>query len=540
MVKAELIHNPYLLITTVKFNGHSPKINCQIEKYEHQPLKNWVKKVPEIFFDEMNGYDFELYFTGTKPDYNEVKAAFESVGVTQEQVQLFHKKEIEDSITKSAEINALFEWLRHNPNRRFDSDEFWEINKETFEVSYPLIVIGGTAPESMALSISPESVYSATELVNTNLSSTPIVLCIEEANRKQFRTDLDLLLKREDVHQNQLFFMVDPGMELSQISRVIFDLGVAEPQIINCFDDSAVLAFVKNYPITEYVRNVIGIISVLTEHIGKILEKENQESVISNAEIHQEIEKLRTEIERLKNVDERIIQRDNYNASQQFEIARKGLFDQLLKWKNRKTKIVGDHDAVAAAGDYSVYINKAWNNFFERIVSIKDESLQSIGTLFSDIYAQAEIDTGYEPEGVISDDILHQKLSDLTLDFLELKDFSVEEAKPDFFGIFRKTNENHDDPATIVTYFLEKWRSKAIELIMPMADTVISDCLMLLSDYYNDLAQNYHEHLADLISVRTKSKDTASVQLSDDEKKLQEDNDWLAYVKEKLQLIERG
>ena len=147
MVKAELIHNPYLLITTVKFNGHSPKINCQIEKYEHQPLKNWVKKVPEIFFDEMNGYDFELYFTGTVPDYNEVKAAFESVGVTQEQVQLFHKKEIEDSITKSAEIDALLEWFRHNPNRRFAFDEFWEINKETFEVSSPLIVIGGTAPE---------------------------------------------------------------------------------------------------------------------------------------------------------------------------------------------------------------------------------------------------------------------------------------------------------------------------------------------------------------------------------------------------------
>ena len=34
MISAELQHNPYLLETDVKFNGQSPKINSQIEKYE--------------------------------------------------------------------------------------------------------------------------------------------------------------------------------------------------------------------------------------------------------------------------------------------------------------------------------------------------------------------------------------------------------------------------------------------------------------------------------------------------------------------------
>ena len=38
MIKAELIHNPYLLETTVRFNGKEPRINCQIEKYENQAL----------------------------------------------------------------------------------------------------------------------------------------------------------------------------------------------------------------------------------------------------------------------------------------------------------------------------------------------------------------------------------------------------------------------------------------------------------------------------------------------------------------------
>ena len=38
MIKAELIHNPYLLKTKAIFNGQEPRINCQIEKYEDKPL----------------------------------------------------------------------------------------------------------------------------------------------------------------------------------------------------------------------------------------------------------------------------------------------------------------------------------------------------------------------------------------------------------------------------------------------------------------------------------------------------------------------
>ncbi|MDO5133161.1 MAG: hypothetical protein Q4D81_09295 [Eubacteriales bacterium] len=51
MIKAELIHNPYLLSTEVRFNEQAPKINCQIEKYEKMPLKDWVDKAPGIFYD---------------------------------------------------------------------------------------------------------------------------------------------------------------------------------------------------------------------------------------------------------------------------------------------------------------------------------------------------------------------------------------------------------------------------------------------------------------------------------------------------------
>ena len=147
MIKAELIHNPYLLKTKAIFNGQEPRINCQIEKYEDKPLKDWVDKVPGIFHDEMNGYDFDFYFTGTKPDYREVESAFrdalQAAKIKTDQVRLFHKNEIEDSETKSAEIDRLLEWLKQHPNRKFDYDSFWEKNRELFESGYPFFIIGG-------------------------------------------------------------------------------------------------------------------------------------------------------------------------------------------------------------------------------------------------------------------------------------------------------------------------------------------------------------------------------------------------------------
>lgn len=39
MIKAELIHKPYLLSTEVRFIDQAPKINCKIEKYEKMPFE---------------------------------------------------------------------------------------------------------------------------------------------------------------------------------------------------------------------------------------------------------------------------------------------------------------------------------------------------------------------------------------------------------------------------------------------------------------------------------------------------------------------
>ena len=540
MIKAELIHNPYLLSTEARFNEQAPKINCQIEKYDKKPLKDWVNEVPGIFYDEMNGYDFNFYFTGTVPDFNEVKAAFETAGVSPKQVRLFHKNEIEDSETKSEEIDSLLEWLKQHPNRKFNYDDFLEKNEELFEGTYSYIIIGRDAPEIMPMSITPESIGSAMELINTDLSGTPILFYIDEGTRKKIRADLITLMVRKDVHQDQLFFMIDPSMNKDQVTRVISDLGVAKPQIVDSYDAEEVLSYFRNYPVTEYVRNAIEVFSEMIERIQNTLLIENKESVLTNAGVHVEIDGLENEIGRLKESDEFFAQRDNYAIPHQFEQNRQELETQLSRWKNRKTKIVGDYEVETAASDYSNYINKVVFSFLQSVKSTYILSGHAIDHVFSEAYGNAGIDRVYSPAGIQLCNDFNIQFPELTAEFLEMKEVSFQEAKNDFFGLFKIPTEENGGSVRVVTSYLDQWRSKAAETVLPVANRLIEDCYSNLLAYYNSMADAYHEHLQELIEERTDKKDLVSSQLSDDEKQLQEDNDWLAAVQDQLQHIERG
>lgn len=540
MISSELIHNPYLLLTKVKFNGQEPKINSQIEKYEHLPLKDWVSLVPNIFYNEMNGYDFDLYFTGTKPDFEEVKKSFRNDGVSTEQVRLFHKNELEDADTKSKEIYELIEWLESTPNRKFDYNAFKQNNAELFEGSYSYITIRGNAPKGMPQYIGVETVENAQELSNTVLTSIPIVFYIEEGTTQQFRQDLLELLSRNDVRQDQLFFMIYPMMNVSQVVRVISDLGVKNPQVIKRYDEEAVMMYLRNYPVSEYIREAIEVFSKEVGDMTAALEKANTESQITNAGIHNEINILESELVSLKEVDDFFVHRDNYNTSLIFREAHFIVEDQIRKWKNRKTKVTGDNEIEAASEDYESNLTKYMAHFVENVTSAYQNAQEEIRERFTTAYMKANIDTGFKPSELLLPKCQGVILPDMKNELLKMKEVSYVENKNNFFGLFKKTTDDNVEMVRVVTCYYEKWRLKALEIVMPLADDVIKSCSEALVHFYDDLAMAYHNHLLELISGKMEEKEQVTARLSDDERKLQEDNDWLAEFRDRLQTIERG
>ena len=538
MISVELQNNPYLLETHVRFNGQRPKINCQIEKYENQLLSDWVSNVPQIFYDEMNGYDFDLIFSGTEYDFQKLKQAFAANDVTPEQVRLIMRNELEDAEVKSDEINKMLEWLRSERNRQFDFEAFYNANKELFEETFSCVLIRGIDELTEGLTFTLENVNSIEEIAGTNLTYIPVVFVVENNILKKFRRELTELLVRKDVEQKQLFFYISPSMDQEYVIRFIQDLGVKNPHVISRLDDGNIATYIKNYPMIVYVREVIQTIEKEIKIMDAQLKEKNEQSAIENAEVHYQISALKEIVDKIKEVDRNFVDLDNYSGGAKFSNLKDELEGLIKKWKIRKTKVVGESDIDKNAAEYEQYLIKYMSEFYKNATAYYQYERGRIEKEFKDIYLKQPLDPEYEPEGVVLSMPSKTVIMGIKEVLVELKEERFEE-KPDLFDFFKVSSETKE-LVSVVTSYYEKWREKAVELIIPNVENYIEESQKNLQDYYNELAKKYHEKLSNLHDCKVKEKNNIASKLSEDERLLQADNEWLTKFKDQLIRIERG
>ncbi len=540
MISAELQHNPYLLETDVKFNGQSPKINSQIEKYENKLLSDWVKRVPKIFYDEMNGYDFDLFFSGTEYDFEKLNQAFSYLGVTSDQVRLIMRNELEDAEVKSNEINEMIAWLRAERNRQFDFDTFYDANKELLEETFSCVVVRGMDELTEGLTYTLENVKCIEEIAGTNLTNVPVVFVVEENTLQQFRSELIELLARKDVTQKQLFFYISPAMDNDYVIRIICDMGVEEPQLISGIDDGNVSTYIRNYPMVAYVREVIRIVEKEVNILDVRLKEKNEQSAIENAEVYYQISELEGIIEKIKESDGRFVDLDNYSGGTAFNDLKTELEGLIRRWKSRKTKVVGESDIDKNATEYEQELMRCLAEFFEKAITHYQLEKSRIEKEFSKIYLKQPLEPEYMPDGVILDMPSKPEITGIKETLLRLKEERYEE-KTDLLDFFKsKSLSEPKELVLVVTCYYEKWREKAIEVIIPAAENYIAESQKNLQNYYDELAMKYHEKLSQLHEYKVEEKTCIASQLSEDERMLQADNDWLVEFKDKLVKIERG
>lgn len=538
MISVELQNNPYLLETHVRFNGQRPKINCQIEKYENQLLSDWVSNVPQIFYDEMNGYDFDLIFSGTEYDFQKLNQAFAANDVTPEQVRLIMRNELEDAEVKSDEINKMLEWLRSEKNRQFDFEVFYNANKELFEETFSCVLIRGIDELTEGLTFTLENVNSIEEIVGTNLTYIPVVFVVENNMLKKFRRELTELLVRKDVEQKQLFFYISPSMDQEYVIRFIQDLGVKNPHVISRLDDGNIATYIKNYPMIVYVREVIQTIEKEIKIMDAQLKEKNEQSAIENAEVHYQISALEEIVDKIKEVDRNFVDLDNYSGGAKFSNLKDELEGLIKKWKIRKTKVVGESDIDKNAAEYEQYLIKYMSEFYKNATAYYQYERGRIEKEFKDIYLKQPLDPEYEPEGVVLSMPSKTVIMGIKEVLVELKEERFEE-KPDLFDFFKVSSETKE-LVLVVTSYYEKWREKAVELIIPNVENYIEESQKNLQNYYNELAKKYHEKLSNLHDCKVKEKNNIASKLSEDERLLQTDNEWLTKFKDQLIRIERG
>jgi len=543
MAKAELSHNPYLLETIVRFNGQEPKVNCLIEKYQGGKLQSWIKRIPSIFYDEMNGYDFELDFTGTKSDFEDLMEAFTEAGVNtegREQVRIFHKNELDDVRKKCEGITELLEWLKETAHRKFNYEGFKADNPELFDQVYAYILFHAGNTEDYdfnELNISVENVNSASELENTDLSGTPILFYFDETTRHQCREDLGKVLRRQGIRPEQIFFLIHPSLNRTQIERTIKDLGVCSPQIVFSIDDSIVKKYINNYPVSDYVYNTIAAFSSEGSRIREILDVEIAQCLITGAEIKNKIAELDAGLMRLKDAAERFAQRDNLGIPPEMHKALDKLVLRVNWWKKRKTKITNDEEAARLAKEFDAELQRYFADFMSEVDDVTLNCGIDVSEEFYSWYLETGFDDDYAVESELTPDFDGYNIPAISDDLLDLKEEVYAEQK----GKYLKQAADASKSLTrFVTYLYQDWRYKAISVIKPVAEKVIRDRYVILQNYSGELANAYLGHLEDLISQQIQKKADAADQLSDEERELQSDNDFLVLFEDKLREIRRG
>ena len=380
----------------------------------------------------------------------------------------------------------------------------------------------------------------AEDLQTTVLDNTPILLYIDGESQFAVRDDVVTLLSRRDISQKQIFFMIDPALDHKQIIRVLQDLGVESPQIVARYDDPVISDYLRNYPISEYIRISLGIFSDNAETIKKRLAEERQKSLAINASTKAEIAEVEQNINELQKIEQTLAKTDISRQADFFQDIRDALLTKIYKWRNHRTKVIGEAEAKEAAFDYEAYLQTYVNNFLRELCQKYQLVALDIKNRLRKQYLEQSFDTVFMPDVSAAEPYVTLTVPFMVEPLYALRDETDETPKKDLVDLLKPQLVDNRQKVHVITCYYDKWRKKAEEIIMSQAEVCIKHNNERLRQYYTYLVVSYRNHLQELIAAQQNRKAAAYEKLSADERLLQTDNDWLQTFYDQIINIERG
>lgn len=539
MVKVELSYNPYLSETKILFNGKEPHINSLVEKYKDCRLEDWIQLLPHIFCDEMNGYDFEVVFSGTDLDFKELKHVFHEQGISENSVCFSQKKILEDRETKESEINALFKWLEENRNRSFDFTKFKQENNDLFNENFQIVILhhdGVTIPDLTVNNASIVSVNKINELENADLTDIPFVYAINEASAAYLPADMKILLSRHDIKQQQMFFLPDKTVSKDMVIRVLQDIGVPEPTIISSLNDESLRRYFLIYPFTNSLRDAINTIDKTVQKLTDEQNKQKSDNEKSNEQVYKKIESLQNILNNLRQAYETFEDQESLKQPDSWQDLQDEMDNRIRQWKARKIKTTNDNEATKLAKEFSQLAQESFEDFIEKFKSDVNSFVEQTSDEFIKMYESGDEDLDYRPVLPAFEVPQQDSIPDISNNLMNLKVSDAVEQKPTFF---KPVNKGTNNLILINSYYFDTWREYATKILNQKASDLIAQTFQSVQTYAETMIQAYQEHLQSLINIYNREKDKVSSQLSDDERKFQDDIRWLSTFSKKLEIIEK-
>lgn len=546
MVKVELAYNPYLVETKILFNGAHPKINSLVERFQKQRLQVWLSDLPTIFHDEMNGYDFDLFFSGTRSDFESLQQVFREQQIAPTDVRIMMKNELVAAKEKNIQLSELLAWLDNSRNDYFDGRKFIASHPELKMVEKNLIAVGFPAQLQEFSGFSVTWVQTAEELVEANLVGQPIVFYIDNQNSRPaaLRQELQTILQRSDVQQQQLFFQVVDIHERQRIVRVIQDLGVMAPSLILDNQEASIINYYEAYPLMEYLHQAIGVLRDEFNQLTITLESAKKQTMDTNSRLQDQLEVHEKRLDGLKLANEAVIDRDSLELPKAFDELTVMLNEKILQWRNRKIKMTKEIEAQKEAVELVSFVQQAFETFLSQTKEVAMKCAQAFQQQFAAIYQTTGMDVAFQPENPFQPDISSYLFPMVAEDFMQLTTHEAVKEQSAFTslsGLWKKEQPTEDlELLTMVTvYEYQRWREAAQQSLQPLTRQVVADFSALLQATYEELGEIYHEHLNELIRNEKQAKLLLSQQLNTEELRVQRILDWSRLFADQLCKVER-
>lgn len=544
MVKVELKYNPYVLETKVYFNGQLPKINSQIEKFENKRLFVWSDKLLDILYSEMNGYDFDLDFSGTKADYEKIKYLIEKNHLNSE-IRLNFVNRLEEAAKKCRRFNEMITWLKRSAIEEFHFPEFWEINQEYMIENNLLYVLVDKKVADFSiedLDINVESIDSISQLPE-NIGFYPVLLVLDADKEAEFRQNLLALLQRKDLIADQIFILISENVNLAYYIRLINDLGLKQPQFIHSIDSPLIYDYFENYVRIDFLFKALKILETQKDMTSSKLDQKFETMKQNNREIFEKISKLDKEI---ADIQLAIEQFENWHLvmyKNEFEKLYVQLNETITHWKSRTKQIRHDSEAEKMMKELQGLTEKSLFEFKNAVNRLFDDKLSELMNIFSRLYKDSNIQDSF---------YVHSR-NELIISKYEVKNFSEKlrvlrqerlVPKEDIFGLINRIVKNEQNKiqelVPDITYDLDKFREIACNETLPIAQNLLTDIENRLQSIQLYIVDEYKTHLSTILNEKLLEKANESNQLSAAEKHLQDKKDWLIEFSGQLSEIERG
>lgn len=313
---------------------------------------------------------------------------------------------------------------------------------------------------------------------------------------------------------------------------------IRECNEISDINDIKIQRYIETYPMTDYIHRNILLLRKTVGELSEYLKNESEECEMENMEIHVEIDRYDEILNKLKEVHSRFINRDNLEIPYNWIEINNGLERKISSWRKRKTKITYETEAFDEARAFEIDANGYFQDYINILTAAVNRTIQEISEQYFLCYQSAEFDTAYSVMATLSLS-WDKALEDIQAADVLRKIFREEnpDQQNDFFKvIFGGGIETGTELQKV--YYMEEWRGKMLGIIKPRCEDLMQQLFRQVCEYEKYVAKKYIEHLEELIESQSSRKAIAVSKLSDKEKMMQVDMEWLTNIQDMLKEIE--